>query len=154
MKTDIAVIVQCRISSKRLPEKALKTLGGRTVLEWTLLSMNKVKADKYFVATDENSYETLKPIVEKCGWEIFVGPLDDVLKRYCLLIEKIKCKYVLRATADNPFLFYEAESEHPRLPCVGALRKHASGMFLASDRSGYAARRELSGAVKNLLIFD
>ncbi len=25
---------------------------------------------------------------------------------------------------------------------VGALRKHASGMFLASDRSGYAARRE------------
>ena len=108
MKTDIAVIVQCRISSKRLPEKALKMLGGRTVLEWTLLSMSKVKADRYFVATDENSYETLKPIVEKCGWEIFVGPLDDVLKRYCLLIEKIKCKYVLRATADNPFLFYEA----------------------------------------------
>ena len=93
MKTDIAVIVQCRISSKRLPEKALKMLGGRTVLEWTLLSMSKVKADRYFVATDENSYETLKPIVEKCGWEIFVGPLDDVLKRYCLLIEKIKCKY-------------------------------------------------------------
>ena len=30
---------------------------------------------------------------------------------------------------------------------VGALRKHAGGMFLATDRSGYAARRELSGAV-------
>ena len=27
---------------------------------------------------------------------------------------------------------------------VGALRKHAGGMFLASDRSGYAARREVS----------
>ena len=26
---------------------------------------------------------------------------------------------------------------------VGALRKHADGMFLATDRSGYAARREL-----------
>ena len=26
---------------------------------------------------------------------------------------------------------------------VGALRKHAGGMFLASDRSGYAARGEL-----------
>ena len=32
-------------------------------------------------------------------------------------------------------------------PLVGALRKHAGGMFLATDRSGYAARRELSGAV-------
>ena len=29
------------------------------------------------------------------------------------------------------------------LSFVGAFRKHASGMFLASDRSGYAARREL-----------
>ncbi len=28
---------------------------------------------------------------------------------------------------------------------VGALRKHAGGMFLASDRSGYAARREVGG---------
>lgn len=108
MKTDIAVIVQCRVSSKRLPGKALKTLAGRTVLEWTLNSMSKVKADRYFVATDKDSYEELKPIAEKCGWEIFVGPLEDVLERYCQLIEQIKCKYVLRATADNPFLFYEA----------------------------------------------
>ena len=34
---------------------------------------------------------------------------------------------------------------------VGALRKHAGGMFLASDRSGYAARRELGGAYLDLL---
>ena len=65
MKTDIAVIVQCRISSKRLPEKALKMLGGRTVLEWTLLSMSKVKADRYFVATDENSYDLQKKVAEQ-----------------------------------------------------------------------------------------
>ena len=30
-------------------------------------------------------------------------------------------------------------------PLVGALRKHAGGMFLATDRSGYAARREVRG---------
>ena len=77
-------------------------------LEWTLSSMKKVQADKYFVATDEDSHPILKPIVEKAGWEIFKGPLTDVLKRFCLLIETLKVKYVLRATADNPFLFYEA----------------------------------------------
>ena len=108
MKTDIVVIVQCRLSSTRFPEKAIKDLGGKTVLEWTLSSMKKVQADKYFVATDEDSYPILKPIVEKAGWEIFKGPLTDVLKRFCLLIETLKVKYVLRATADNPFLFYEA----------------------------------------------
>ena len=30
---------------------------------------------------------------------------------------------------------------------VGALRKHAGGMFLAADRSGYAARREVGKCV-------
>ncbi len=29
---------------------------------------------------------------------------------------------------------------------VGALRKYAGGIFLATDRSGYAARREVAGA--------
>lgn len=108
MKQDIAVIVQCRISSTRFPEKAIKDLGGKTVLEWTLDSMKKVQASSYIVATDEDSYPILKPIADKAGWQIFQGPLQDVLKRFCLILEKIKCKYVLRATADNPFLFYEA----------------------------------------------
>ena len=108
MKPKIAVIVQCRLSSTRFPQKAIKDLGGKSILQWTLDSMKKVQAERYFVATDEDSYPILKPIVQNAGWEIFQGPLTDVLKRYCLLIEKINCQYVLRATADNPFLFYEA----------------------------------------------
>lgn len=107
----LAVIVQCRLSSTRLPEKALKILGGKTVLEWTLASMKKVKAGRYFVATDADSYEILKPFCEKMGFEIFQGSLNDVLDRYCSLINQIKCEYVLRATADNPFLFYEAAQD-------------------------------------------
>ena len=103
-----AVIIQCRLSSSRLPGKAVKLLGGHPVLEWTLNAMKTVRAKWYYVATDEASYDILKPIAERCGWGIFKGPLEDVLKRYCLLIEKLKCKTVLRATADNPFLFYEA----------------------------------------------
>ncbi len=107
-KKTIAVIVQCRLSSTRLPGKAVKDLGGRTVLEWTLAAMKKVKADHYYVATDDASHETLLPICQKNGFGVFKGPLDDVLERYCLLAEKLECTTILRATADNPFLFYEA----------------------------------------------
>lgn len=106
--TNLAVIVQCRISSTRLPGKALKLLGGKPVLEWTLNSMRKVNAARYIVATDEASYDQLFPVAKSCGWEIFAGPLDDVLERFCMIIRKVKCSTVLRATADNPFLFYEA----------------------------------------------
>lgn len=108
MKTNRAIIVQCRLSSTRLPGKAVKMLAGKPVLAWVLQAMKKVKADSYYVATDEDSYETLKPICDEYKFECFAGPLDDVLERFCLLIKKIDCKTVIRATADNPFLFYEA----------------------------------------------
>ncbi|MBQ9281208.1 MAG: methyltransferase domain-containing protein [Treponema sp.] len=102
------IAVQCRLSSTRLPSKALLPLGGKTVLDWTLSAMKKVKADDYYVATDSSSYEALKPVCERNGFKIFEGPLEDVLARYCALIEESNCDVVLRATADNPFLFYEA----------------------------------------------
>ncbi|MCK9168908.1 MAG: methyltransferase domain-containing protein [Treponema sp.] len=103
-----AVIVQCRLSSTRLPEKALKDLGGESVLAWTLHAMHKVKADTYYIATDDASFERLAPIAKECSWNIFAGPLEDVLGRFCMLIRKVKADIVVRATADNPFLFYEA----------------------------------------------
>ena len=108
MKTKRAVIVQCRLSSTRLPEKAIKKLGDKVVLGWVLSAMHKVSADRYFVATDEASYETLKPICDEYGFECFAGDLNNVLKRFCDLMEKIKAEIIIRATADNPFLFYEA----------------------------------------------
>lgn len=105
---DIAVIVQCRLSSSRLPGKALLPLGGKPLVHWTLEAMKHVEAGAYWLAVDEASYDALKPAADSCGYTIFAGPLEDVLARYCRAIEKIGCKAVLRATGDNPFLFFEA----------------------------------------------
>ena len=102
------LIVQCRLSSSRLPDKALLPLGNSLVLDWTLSAMRKVKADRYFVATDFYSLEKLSSIAQRNGFEIFAGPLEDVLERFCLLIKETDADTVIRATADNPFLFYES----------------------------------------------
>lgn len=115
MKTNRSVIIQCRLSSTRLPGKALKILGNKPVFEWVLQSMRKVKADNYFVATDEDSYEALKPICDRNNYICFAGDLNDVLKRFCDLIKKYDVKTVIRATADNPFLFYEAAEDTVKL---------------------------------------
>lgn len=104
------LVVQCRISSTRLPGKALFSLGNKTVLDWTLSSMKKVPADRYFVATDSASFNELAPVARRNDFEIFEGPLEDVLQRFCNLIEYTGADTVIRATADNPFLFYEAAS--------------------------------------------
>lgn len=102
------LVVQCRLSSTRLPQKALLPLGNKTLLDWTLSSCKKIKADKYFVATDEQSLDALSPIAKRNDYEIFAGPLENVLERFCLLIKKTNADIVIRATADNPFLFYDA----------------------------------------------
>ena len=108
MKTNRIVIIQCRLSSSRLPNKALKDLGGKPLLAWTMESMKKVPADRYFVATDYDSYPIIKKICDKYDYECFEGELNNVLKRFCDLLQKVKCETVIRVTADNPFLFYEA----------------------------------------------
>ena len=107
----IVLIVQCRLSSTRLPKKALLPLGDKTVLEWNLLAMSKVCADDYYLATDEESFEELEPLARKCGFKIFAGSKEDVLKRFCDVIELSNADLVVRSTADNPFLFYEAAND-------------------------------------------
>ena len=109
MKSNRIVIVQCRLSSTRLPGKAIKQLGSKPLLGWVLTAMKKIEAKYYYVATDEKSYETILPICKQNGFECFAGSPDDVLKRFCDLLNIVKdAETVIRVTADNPFLFYEA----------------------------------------------
>lgn len=105
------IIVQCRICSTRLPSKALYKLDNDVLLGWALKSMKQVQADDYFVACDYDSENKLTPVVLENGFKIFAGSKDDVLDRFCSLIERENPDIVLRATADNPFLFFDAASE-------------------------------------------
>src|SRR5574344_212612 len=109
-KKRTVLIVQCRLSSTRLPRKALLFLGGKPIIEWVLSSMHLVPADDYYLATDFDSASELEPVAKKCGWKFFAGSKEDVLDRFCKVIEISKADVVIRATADNPFLFYEAAS--------------------------------------------
>lgn len=110
-KKRTVLVVQCRLSSTRLPRKALLPLGGRTVLEWVLDSMKKVPADSRYLAVDTDSAAELEGIARACGYEFFAGSKEDVLDRFCKVIEISKADVVIRATADNPFLFYEAAQD-------------------------------------------
>lgn len=102
------VIIQCRLSSTRLANKAMMSIGKKPLVWWTMRAMKKVSAARYVLATDEASLEALSPIAAEAGYEIIAGPLEDVLERFCIVIRETNADTVLRATADNPYLFYEA----------------------------------------------
>ncbi len=140
------IIVQCRLDSSRLPRKALLPLGGRPLVAWTLAAMKRVPADHYILAVDHDSFQELEPVAKDCGWDIFAGAKDDVLERFCACATAYQClepsDIILRATADNPFLFYEAATcllEEMRRQPVDYLTftglPHGSGVEVFNARS-------------------
>jgi spore coat polysaccharide biosynthesis protein SpsF len=119
MKT--IVILQARIDSTRLPGKALLPLGGRPMILRVMEALNKVDAETRVLACPEDAADAFAPLAKEAGFELFVGPKEDVLARYCMAIRHIEEEFnreqrepreqdlrVIRATGDNPFVFADA----------------------------------------------
>ena len=102
-----AVMLQVRLGSSRLPRKALLPLGGRKVIDLVLEALKGIDADMYAVLTDAGSREGLEESAGKHGFEMFVGPENDVLARYALAIRRFEPDTVVRATGDNPLVSAE-----------------------------------------------
>ncbi len=103
---NVAVFLQARIGSTRLPSKALFDLNGITALGRAMIRLKRIKADNYVVLTDRDSFAILEKETQKYGFEIMEGPADDVLKRFALAVEKYSPLNFVRATGDNPLVFY------------------------------------------------
>ena len=109
----VAVIVQARLNSSRLPRKALRTLCGKPILAYTLDAMRQIPAERYILACDHASQAAFTPIAEQFRYTLISGSETDVLDRFCTVIRQFESslrpiKTIIRATADNPFLFTEA----------------------------------------------
>jgi spore coat polysaccharide biosynthesis protein SpsF len=101
------LVVQIRLGSTRLPGKALLPLGGATMTDQVLSRLGLIPASIHVLATDEASAEALSDIAERQGFELLVGPAEDVLGRYCLAIRRYAIERVIRATGDNPLVSFE-----------------------------------------------
>lgn len=102
-----AVFLQARIDSSRLPGKVLLPLGGKTVIEIVMDALREINADYHVLLTDPESFSRLEGPAHKCGFGIFSGDKDDVLKRYCSASEEYGADYIIRATGDNPLVSAE-----------------------------------------------
>ncbi|MGA2548188.1 MAG: NTP transferase domain-containing protein [Rectinemataceae bacterium] len=105
-----AVVMQARMGSTRLPGKSLLPLGGSTLVEQAMACLALVPADARVLATDEASAAALGPAAKRGGFELLVGPAEDVLARYCLAIRRFGIDLVVRATGDNPLVSQELAS--------------------------------------------
>lgn len=112
IKKGVAVVIQCRLGSKRLPGKALLPLNTIPMARHVMHIVKNIEAERYILACDYSSYETLKPLSILEGFECVQGDEDDVLSRFCKVINESPIenpiKVIVRVTADNPFIFVDA----------------------------------------------
>ena len=97
-------MLQVRLHSQRLPQKALLPLAGVPVITHVLRALKRMTVDVYALLTDSRSVDTLAPAAEREGFSVFVGPEDDVLARYARAVEHYGVRRVVRATGDNPLV--------------------------------------------------
>jgi len=103
---DFSVVIQARLSSTRLPSKALLPFRGLTVLGF-LLSRLLINFDKssIFVATSTNLEDDL--ICDECvkyGIDYYRGSLSHVSKRLLDTALHFNLGNFIRLTADDPFI--------------------------------------------------
>lgn len=55
---DYIVIIPARLKSTRLPNKMLRTLNGKPLIEWTWIAAMKSSAKRVIVATDDSAIES------------------------------------------------------------------------------------------------
>lgn len=104
MKT--VIIVQARMTSTRLPGKVLKTVSDKTLLEYQIERLRRVRrADEIVIATTIN--DTDDPIAKLChslGVPCYRGSEHDVLARYYEAAKLHHADVVVRVTSDCPVI--------------------------------------------------
>ncbi|MGO3182953.1 MAG: cytidylyltransferase domain-containing protein [Aequorivita sp.] len=105
----IAIIIQARMQSTRLPGKVMLPLplkSGKPLLGWVVDGLQKVTLEKdIIVATTQHPEDDA--IVSFCQFnkvQYYRGSEKDVLSRYQEITEKGDYEHIVRYTADNPFV--------------------------------------------------
>ena len=103
MKTQI--IVQARLSSKRLPKKVLRKISGKYLIDYLIERLQKVNNSNFAIATSNKS--TDNAISNHCinnSISCFRGSLKNVSKRMLDSAIFYKADYFVRINGDSPLI--------------------------------------------------
>ncbi len=100
----MGIFLQARLNSTRLPGKALLPLAGAPVVQHALRALRRIEAGVHAVLTEPGSSRALEPLAAAEGFDLFAGPEEDVLERFCLAARHFRVGRVVRATGDNPLV--------------------------------------------------
>lgn len=102
---DIAIVIQARVGSTRLPGKVLRKLAGKTVIQRVIEACKRADVGDVYVAIP-NTHEN-RPLAQEAeahGAIVVGGSEQDVLGRYVEAAAVARTEYIIRVTADCPLI--------------------------------------------------
>jgi spore coat polysaccharide biosynthesis protein SpsF len=101
-----AIIIQARMTSTRLPGKVMKTVLGKTLLEYLLERLSRCnEADSIILATPWDILnQPIWDLAQTRNVQVFKGDENDVLGRYYGAAQEARAGIVVRVTSDCPLI--------------------------------------------------
>ena len=106
MSGKVVAIVQARMGSTRLPNKVMKLILGKTMIEILLKRLSQSsEIDQIVVATPSTQCDLpLVNLLQSLGYVCFRGSENDVLSRYVKAAKFFNADVVVRITGDCPLV--------------------------------------------------
>lgn len=104
--TQVAVILQARTGSSRLPGKVLADLSGRPLITFLIERLRRCDAvdDIVLATTNQSSDDFLSELGQSLGVVVVRGSDHDVLARYALAAASTTASTLVRITGDCPLV--------------------------------------------------
>ena len=103
---EVVAILQARCNSSRLPNKVLKPILNKPMIQWQIERLNQSKCiDKLIVATSDEVSDL--PLVQLCndlGIDVYRGSLNNVLDRFYQVAIQTTPHLIVRLTGDCPLI--------------------------------------------------
>ncbi|MBL8013210.1 MAG: glycosyltransferase family protein [Candidatus Omnitrophica bacterium] len=103
---NIIALIQARTGARRLPNKVLLPLGGKTVLECVMERVSRSQLVDEVAVVTTVAKDDLKIIerVSRNNVRVLCGSENDVLDRYYQAARLLEAKHIVRITADCPLI--------------------------------------------------
>lgn len=102
----VVIITQARSGSTRLPNKILKTINGKTLLEIHINRLRKVKLveDIFIATTISNEDDVIVDLAKTLNIKYSRGSVNDVLDRFYQTVKNENADFIVRLTSDCPLI--------------------------------------------------
>ena len=139
----VDIIVEARSKSKRFPNKVLKKIDNKTVLEIMINRLKNINGiNDIIIATTRNKEdEKIVQIAKKNNVKFYKGSENDVLKRVLLAAKKFKTEIIVEITDDNILVDYKISNEIVKF----YLKNRKKYDFVSNDIEIYLDNKKSNG---------